>query len=100
MGSCWTRASASTTPRRPFPSRGFNGRFAPERAAEVTSYLEENPEVGEVVAGLEQQYDAFTRAQESGEGLLAVEGDLPTGDEIGEQFERFLAGLDESDDAS
>lgn len=73
---------------------------AAERNAEVATYLEDNPEVADVVAGLEQQFDTFTRAQESGEGLLAVEGELPTGDEIGEQFERFLAGLDESDDAS
>ncbi len=73
---------------------------AAERAAEVTAYLEDNPEVADVVSGLEQQFDTFTRAQESGEQLLAVEGELPTGDEIGEQFERFLAGLDESDDAS
>ena len=73
---------------------------AAERAADVASYLEENPDVAEVVSGLEQQYDTFTRAQEAGDGLLAVEGELPTGDEIGEQFERFLAGLDESDDAS
>jgi len=45
------------------------------------------------VAGLEQQYDAFTRADESG-SLLAPDQELPTGDEIGEQVERFLAGLD------
>lgn len=73
---------------------------ATERAAEVAAYLDDNPEVAEVVAGLEQQYDAFARAQESGVGLLAVDEELPTGDEIGEQFERFLAGLDGPDGSS
>lgn len=66
---------------------------ASDRAAEIAAYLDDNPEVGEVVAGLEQQYDAFTRADESG-GLLAPDQPLPTGEEIGEQVERFLAGLD------
>lgn len=67
---------------------------AAERDAEIAAYLEDNPEVAQVVAGLEQQYDAFARAEASGENLLALEGELPTGDEIGAQVEQFLAGLD------
>jgi hypothetical protein len=43
----------------------------------------------EVLAGLEQQYDAFTRG--AAESLLAEDGDLPSGDELADQFERFLA---------
>jgi len=66
---------------------------ADARDAEIAAYLADNPEVAEVVAGLEQQYDAFARADESG-SLLAPDQELPTGDEIGEQVERFLAGLD------
>jgi hypothetical protein len=55
-----------------------------------------------VVAGLEQQYDSFHRP-ESAEGTgstlpLAEERDLPTGEELGAEFERFLAGLDRRDD--
>ena len=46
---------------------------------------------------LEQQYDAFTRAEESGSSLLAGDQPLPTGEEIGLQFEQFLAGLDRPD---
>jgi predicted ATP-grasp superfamily ATP-dependent carboligase len=69
---------------------------ASERAAEIAAYLEDNPDVAEVVAGLEQQYDAFARADDSG-SLLAPDQPLPTGDEIGEQVERFLAGLDGPD---
>ena len=67
---------------------------AREREAEISRYLAANEEVGEVVTALEQQYDAFTRAEESGSSLLAGNQPLPTGEEIGQQFEQFLAGLD------
>jgi predicted ATP-grasp superfamily ATP-dependent carboligase len=70
---------------------------AEEREAEITRYLAANEEVGEVVTALEQQYDAFTRAEESGSSLLAGNQPLPTGEEIGLQFEQFLAGLDKPD---
>jgi predicted ATP-grasp superfamily ATP-dependent carboligase len=72
---------------------------AADRAAEITAYLEDNPEVADVVAGLEQQYDTFARADEQG-SLLAPDEELPTSDEIGEQVERFLAGLDGPDGGS
>jgi hypothetical protein len=50
------------------------------------------------VLGLERQYDAFRAAEESGSSLLAEDQPMPTGEEIGRQFEQFLAGLDERDD--
>jgi hypothetical protein len=65
------------------------------KLAEITAQIEDSPEVREVVAGLEQQYDAFRRPEESGSTTLPLaEDQLPTGDELGAQFERFLAGLD------
>lgn len=67
---------------------------AADKEAEIAGYLEGNPEVAEVVAALERQYDAFERAEESGNSLLAADQPLPTGEEIGRQFEQFLAGLD------
>jgi predicted ATP-grasp superfamily ATP-dependent carboligase len=70
---------------------------AREREAEITRYLAANEEVNEVVTALEQQYDAFTRAEDSGSSLLAGDQPLPTGEEIGQQFEQFLAGLDRPD---
>ena len=70
---------------------------ADEREAEITRYLAANEEVNEVVTALEQQYDAFTRAEESGSNLLTGDQPLPTGEEIGQQFEQFLAGLDRPD---
>jgi hypothetical protein len=48
----------------------------------------------EVVQALEQQYDAFARAEQEGNSLLAEDEPIPTGEEIGRQFEQFLAGLD------
>ncbi|MEJ7795249.1 MAG: hypothetical protein WKF50_06830, partial [Nocardioides sp.] len=68
-----------------------------DREAEVARYLASNEEVGEVVAALEQQYDAFERAETEGSSLLATNQPLPTGEEIGQQFEQFLAGLDGPD---
>jgi len=70
---------------------------AERRVEEIASYLADHEEVGEVVAALERQYDAFQRAEDSGRGLLAPDQPLPTGEELGREFERFLAGLAEDD---
>lgn len=69
------------------------------RMVDIAAQIEDSAEVRDVVAGLEQQYDAFHRAQvEDGTSLpLAEEQELPTGEEIGAEFERFLAGLDRRD---
>ena len=71
---------------------------AEDRAVEITRYLEANDELSEVVAALERQYDAFERAEESGSNLLASDEPLPSGEELGQQFEQFLAGLERPDD--
>ncbi|WP_426246343.1 proteasome assembly chaperone family protein [Nocardioides sp. LHG3406-4] len=67
---------------------------------EIARYLSANDEVDEVVTALEQQYDAFRRSEESGSSLLAHDEPMPTGEEIGRQFEQFLAGLDGPDGTS
>lgn len=51
---------------------------------------------GEVLATLEQQYDTFSRG--ANESLLASDEPLPSGDELGRQFEQFLAQVDKRDD--
>lgn len=68
--------------------------LAREREGEIERYLAANAEVLEVVTALEQQYDAFERAESSGAGLLAEDQPLPTGEELGKEFEQFLAGLE------
>jgi hypothetical protein len=74
--------------------------LAREREGEIERYLSSNEEVGEVVHALEQQYDAFQRAEGSGESLLASDVPLPTGEEFGRQFVQFLAGLDGPNDSN
>jgi len=66
-----------------------------ERQAEIASQIENSEEVRAVVAGLEQQYDAFHAGAE--DSLLAEDRPLPSGEELGAQFERFLAGLDDDE---
>lgn len=73
-------------------------RQAEEREEEIGRYLAANTEVADVVAALEQQYDSFARAETEGSNLLAEEQPLPTGEEIGRQFEQFLAGLEGPDE--
>jgi hypothetical protein len=67
------------------------------KLVEIAAQIEDSPEVRDVVKGLEQQYDSFHRPR-GGEGVealpLAEDQELPTGEEIGAEFERFLAGLD------
>ena len=69
------------------------------KMVEIAAQIEDSAEVRDVVTGLEQQYDAFHRPAEDGDALpLAEEQDLPTGEELGAEFERFLAGLDRPND--
>ena len=57
--------------------------------AVIASQVGEQPEVGEVVRALEEQYDAFVAAR--GRSLLADDTPLPTAEELGAELERFLA---------
>jgi hypothetical protein len=69
---------------------------ATARAAEIAAQVESSEEIREAVTALEEQYDAFTRAAES--SLLADDAPLPSAEELGAEFERFLAGLDRRDE--
>jgi hypothetical protein len=68
---------------------------ARERLAEIAVQVADSTEVQQVVQGLEQQYDAFTRADDEGALPIVEERDLPTAEELGEELERYLAGLDD-----
>jgi hypothetical protein len=59
-------------------------------ATKVNEQVEASSEVAQVVEALERQYDAFIAAQEN-QSLLARDEDLPSGEELGAEFERFLA---------
>ncbi|EST33810.1 hypothetical protein N566_19155 [Streptomycetaceae bacterium MP113-05] len=56
---------------------------------------EGDTELVSVVRGLEQQYDALAGAETRG-SLVAEPSELPSADELGEVFERFLAEHDAS----
>jgi predicted ATP-grasp superfamily ATP-dependent carboligase len=66
------------------------GQAATEIRTKIDEQVEASPEVVQVVEALEQQYDAFVAAQQN-RSLLANDEDLPSGDELGAEFERFLA---------
>ncbi len=69
------------------------------RMVDIAAQIEDSAEVRDVVHGLEQQYDAFHRPSVDDSALpLAEEKNLPTGEELGAEFERFLAGLDRPHD--
>lgn len=63
--------------------------------AQLAKQVAEHGEVAEVVHALEKQYDAFVAA--NGTSLLAEGGPLPTADELGAQFEAYLANQDGHD---
>ncbi|RMI46423.1 PAC2 family protein [Actinomadura harenae] len=77
------------------PSDGLR-EAAAHTDAEIAEQVAGNAEVEKVVTALEQQYDAFAGAADR-ESLLAEPQEMPTADELGAQFERFLAEQDGPD---
>ena len=65
-------------------------RAAAEVFDKINEQVTASAEVAQVVDALERQYDAFVAAQEN-RSLLARDEELPSGEEIGAEFERFLA---------
>ncbi len=63
---------------------------AEEAEREIERQVAGSDEVATVVRALEEQYDAFTRSL-GRTSLLASATDLPTAEELGAEFERFLA---------
>jgi predicted ATP-grasp superfamily ATP-dependent carboligase len=82
---CVTRATGLSLPDEAL-------RDAAQRTdEEIARQVETSEEITELVQALEQQYDEFVEAS-SADGLLADQaGNMPTADELGAQFERFLA---------
>lgn len=70
------------------------GEAAARVREQVDAQVTGNEEVESVVRALERQYDTYVTAQERQSSLLATENELPSGDELGAEFERFLAELD------
>jgi predicted ATP-grasp superfamily ATP-dependent carboligase len=61
--------------------------------SDIDEQIARSPENTAVVAALEHQFDAFTAAREEN-GLLGESGELPSGEDLAGEFERFLADQD------
>ena len=64
---------------------------AAQTTAEIDEQVSASAEIGAIVHALEEQYDAYTR---SGARPSLLSADIPTADELGAEFERFLAQQD------
>jgi hypothetical protein len=58
--------------------------------SKIDEQVESSPEIAQVVDALERQYDAVLSALEN-RSVLARDEDLPSGEELGAEFQRFLA---------
>lgn len=69
---------------------GQLGDAAADIRVKIDEQVQSSAEVAQVVSALENQYDRFVAAQEN-RSLLAHDEELPSADELGAEFERFLA---------
>lgn len=67
------------------------------RLREIDAQLADDPQAIGVVKALEEQYDSFVTNRQQGE-MTALDANVPTGEELGAELERFLAQLDSGDD--
>jgi len=63
--------------------------------ADISAQIAEQ-DSGDVLSGLEAQYDAFARG--AAQSLLAEENSIPSGEELADQFERYLARENKKND--
>lgn len=62
----------------------------------IDDQINANAEARLLVETLEQQYDSFIEAKIQKQNLLVDAADLPTGEEIADELEKFLAGFSNS----
>ena len=65
-------------------------------AQQLAEQVDDSHEIQQVVSHLERQYDEELERYRANnpKAMLSGEHDMPSGEEIGEEFERFLAALD------
>lgn len=66
-------------------------KAAEEFATQVNAQIAHNPEILTAVELMEKQYDQFMESRMGSDSLSPGGKPLPSGDEIGAEFERFLA---------
>lgn len=74
------------------------GEAAARVREQIDEHIDGNEEVQSVVHALERQYDSYVAAQEQQSAPLPADENLPTGEELGAEFERFLAEYEQGDD--
>lgn len=69
---------------------------------QLEEQVNESGEIMQVVASLEEQYDSFVERyrSEHPQAIMPGEENSPTGDELGEEFQKFLEELSQSSSAS
>jgi predicted ATP-grasp superfamily ATP-dependent carboligase len=72
-------------------------KAAAETRAQVDEQVATSDEVAAVVRALEEQYDAYVGGSGRGDLLAGRGGGFPTADELGAEFERFLADQPKND---
>ncbi len=78
------------------PNDGLVAKAGVNKRA-IASELEGNDEVRAVVTALEQQYDAFLQGQEGPNLWAADASEIPSGDQLGAEFENFLRTVSDDD---
>ncbi len=77
-------------------------KAAEQAEKEIAEQVGESEEVGQIVTALEEQYDQVIAAREEGGFGGGMSGELPSGDELAAEFEKFLSdsaqGKPETDD--
>ena len=91
-GALYLRASAPIEPTRLQLQDADTGELI---LIDISAQIAEQ-DSADVLSGLEEQYDAFARG--AAESLLAEENAIPTGDELADQFERYLARENKKND--
>ena len=69
-----------------------------EFGEQIAHQIADNPEIVAAVEAMEKQFDDFMESRHGSDSLTPGGKPLPSGDEIGAEFERFLAQQDEPGD--
>lgn len=80
-----------------FPDEELH-RAAEQTDAEIARQVAESDEIADVVRTLEERYDLYAETDQPASGLSTDLPDMPTAEELGAQFERFLAEQERRDD--
>src|SRR5699024_8082757 len=91
--------AASEAPGLPFPLKSLEHDI--ERVnTQLEEQVNDSEEIVQVVHSLEEQYDAYMERyrNEHPQAIMPGEENVPSGEELGAEFQRFLADIDTADE--